>query len=107
MFWSIVEETSGISSADFGVNSVRSGLPTKSPTVPPCISANAGFSETIVPVLASVTVIPRLVRLKQISHWRRSTSLSIMSRMSCFSAITSRSSPSSSRTAWATASQSR
>ncbi len=103
MFLSTVSWTSGIRAADSGVNSTRSGLPTKSPTVPPCISASAGFSEMIVPVRESTTVIPRLVRLKQISHWRRRMSPATRSPMLRFTTIISAKAPASSRTARALA----
>jgi len=99
VFLPTVSSTSGIRSAQVGLNRVRSGLPTKSPTVPPCISASAGLSETIVSLAASTTVIPRLVRLKQISHMSRSVSPSISARPSRRMTITSLSFPPSSRIA--------
>ena len=106
MFSSAASAMSGIRSAHSWVKRVRSGLPTKSPTVPPCISASAGLSETIVPVFASTTVVPRLVRLKQISHIRRRTSPAISLPRSRPITIISTISPASSRTARATVSHS-
>ena len=53
------------------------GLPTKSPTSPPCICAKAGLTATTLRLRGSMTAIPRVVRSKLSSHSVRSSDGSI------------------------------
>jgi hypothetical protein len=64
----VLEPRDAVEGLPSWVSRLSARRPTKSSTVPPCIAANAGLTECMIPLTGSVTLMPREAPENVCSH---------------------------------------